>query len=212
MRDRAEQHPEVAFGQHKTTARCGSRESSRHLETSQTLLHKNHTITHDDADSARLVDTFSRFFIDKVAGIRDNIAAALQACTDRSFETRHHVGECFSAFSMVSVDVVTRLLSVMPSKSSPLDVLPSSLLKSCSDVFAPVIARLANLSFSEGRFPTRYKVAQVLPLLKKPGLDKSAPMKYRPISNLCTVSKILERLALSQLRPHLLESANFSPF
>ena len=39
----------------------------------------------------------------------------------------------------------------MSNKSSPLDVLPTSLLKSCADVFAPVVARIANLSFTSGK-------------------------------------------------------------
>ena len=52
-------------------------------------------------------------------------------------------------------------------------------------------------------FPSCYKKAQVLPLLKKAGLDSSSPANYsyRPISNLSTVSKVLERLVLTRLRP-----------
>jgi len=79
-------------------------------------------------------------------------------------------------------------------------------------VFSPAIARLANLSLQTGKFPARFKRAQVLPLLKKAGLDSSQPANYRPISNLSTVSKVLERLVLARLRPHLLSSANFSQF
>ena len=56
----------------------------------------------------------------------------------------------------------------MLTKSSPLDVLPRSLLKSCADVFTPAITRLANLSLHTGRFTSHFKRAQVLPLLKKP--------------------------------------------
>jgi hypothetical protein len=54
-------------------------------------------------------------------------------------------------------------------------------------------------------------MAQVLPLLKKPGLDRLNPANYRPISNLNTISKIVERLVLVRLRPHLLASGNFNP-
>jgi len=43
----------------------------------------------------------------------------------------------------------------------------------------------------------------VLPLLKKAGLD---------ISNLLTLSKVLERLVLARPRPDLLSSTNFSQF
>jgi len=50
----------------------------------------------------------------------------------------------------------------------------------------------------------------VLPLLKKSGLDRSLPVNYRPISNLSTASKVLERLVLARLRPHLTNSKNFS--
>ena len=64
----------------------------------------------------------------------------------------------------------------------------------------------------DGVFPSCYKRAQVLPLLKKAGLNSSSPAIYRPVSNLSTLSKVLERLVLTRLRPHLLGSANFSEF
>jgi len=89
----------------------------------------------------------------------------------------------------------------MPSKLSPLDVLLCSLLKSCTHVFVPAIARLTNLSLQTGKFPTQYKRTQVLPLLKKVGLDNSQPANYRLISNLSTVSKVLKRLVLACLQP-----------
>jgi len=79
-------------------------------------------------------------------------------------------------------------------------------------MFTPAIARLANLSLQTGKFPARYKRAQVLPLLKKAGLDSSQPANCRLISNLPTVSKVLERLMLACLLPHLLSSPNFSQF
>jgi hypothetical protein len=97
----------------------------------------------------------------------------------------------------------------MPSKSSPLDLIPTSLLKSCSVVFAPILANLANLSFSQGSFPSSFKLAQVTPLLKKPQLDPLIPANYRPISNLSTIGKILERLALPVLQNHITSSPNF---
>ena len=50
----------------------------------------------------------------------------------------------------------------------------------------------------------------MLPLLKKAGLDRSSPANYRPISNLSTVSNVLERLVLARLRLHLTNAANFS--
>ena len=46
--------------------------------------------------------------------------------------------------------------------------------------------------------------------LKKLGLDINDPSNYRPITNLGTLSKILEQLALSQLRPYITGSPNFN--
>lgn len=157
-----------------------------------------------NAECASLVSTFSQFFVDKVNRIRDSIAVELQSTVRRLFTARPYLGPTLSSFRPVTTEEVRRLLSAMPSKSSPLDVLPCSLLKSCSDVFAPVITKLANLSMQTGKFPASYKQAQVMPLLKKAGLDSSSPGNYRPISNLTTVFKVLERLVLTRLRPHLL--------
>jgi len=157
-----------------------------------------------NAECASLVSTFSQFFVDKVNRIRDSIAVELQSTVRRLFTVRPYLGPTLSSFRPVTTEEVRRLLSAMPSKSSPLDVLPCSLLKSCSDVFAPVITKLANLSMQTGKFPASYKQAQVMPLLKKAGLDSSSPGNYRPISNLTTVFKVLERLVLTRLRPHLL--------
>jgi len=67
-------------------------------------------------------------------------------------------------------------------------------MKSCSHVFSDKIATLANLSFEQGMFPTKYKAAFVTPLLKKSGLDSASPANYRPISNLNNISKIVENL------------------
>jgi len=43
--------------------------------------------------------------------------------------------------------------------------LPTSLLKSCADIFASIIAHLAarflNLSFEQGRFPTKFKLREM---------------------------------------------------
>ena len=47
-------------------------------------------------------------------------------------------------------------------------------------------------------------------LLKKPGVPKKDPSSYRPITNLCTFSKILEKLVLARLRPHVLATGNLS--
>jgi len=172
---------------------------------------ETHCTVYNDAQCVQQVSTFCQFFVDKVRHIQNNILAALQSSASRTFAVRQYLGTELSVFEPTTTEKV-RKLSGMPSKSSPLNVLPCSLLKSCAHVFAPVIARLANLSLQCGKFPTRYNRVQVLPLLKKARLDSSLPVNYRLISNLSIVSKVLERLIFACLQPHLLGSSNFSEF
>ena len=118
----------------------------------------------------------------------------------------------FSQFSPVTDEEVIRLVTSLPTKSSPLDCIPTKLLKEQVFTLAPMITHLANLSLSSGIFPSSLKMGQVTPLLKKPGLNPSDPANYRPITNLTTLSKILEKLALSRLRQHIVSSDSFCRF
>ena len=93
-----------------------------------------------------------------------------------------------------------------------IDSIPTSIIKSCSGIFSILITRLATLSFSRGSFPASYKTASVTPLLKKKDLDPDNPASFRPISNLHTISKVLERLFLSRTSPHVESSQNFNRF
>jgi len=113
-------------------------------------------------------------------------------------------------FTETSEAEVSKLIARLPNKSSPLDYIHTSLLKSCSDVLTPLIVHLVNLSFTEGHFPSQFTRAQVTPLIKKEGLDISDPANYRPISNLNTISKVMERLCLVRLLPHIASTGNFN--
>ena len=126
-----------------------------------------------------MVPTFSQFFVEKVNRIRGNITSALQSLPRRQFATRPHVGPALSSFLPVTDAEVRRLLSKMLSKSSPLDVLPCSLLKSCADVFAPVISRLANLSFDR-QVPVLLQARPGTAAAEEGRLDSSSPVNYRP--------------------------------
>ena len=153
---------------------------------------------------------FSDFFSDKISSLKRTIASTLGSLTFIPFRDPIHLGESFDFIAVVTVDEVRRLIASMPSKSSSVDFIPTSLLKLCPSVFSELIARLANLSFSEGTFPAKFKAAAVTPLLKKPSLDPDNPSSYRPISNLNNISKIIERLFLSRLYPHVTSSPNFN--
>ena len=76
-----------------------------------------------------------------------------------------------------------KLIPQSQSKGCPLDPIPTSLLKSCSDTLTPVNTGVVNQSLPTGSVPECFKQAQVTPLLKKPGLDKNALENHCPVSN-----------------------------
>ena len=73
----------------------------------------------------------------------------------------------------------------------------------------PPITKLINLSLSSGTLPPTFKFAHVTPLLKKPSLGKEDLKNYRPVSNLSFISKLIEKVAASQIGSFL-ESTNKS--
>jgi Reverse transcriptase (RNA-dependent DNA polymerase)/Endonuclease-reverse transcriptase len=164
-------------------------------------------------NSKLLCDSLAEFFVTKIRNISSNILSRISTLgrdSDALYADPKHTGEFFSIVQPPSVDEVHKLINSMSGKSSPVDKVPTSIIKSCADVFAPLIAHLAKLSFQDGVFPTAYKFAHVTPLLKKPDLDRDNPANYRPISNLHTISKILERIFLSKIIAFIERSPNYN--
>ena len=124
--------------------------------------------------------------------VSEKVNSLIGGRMDPLYCDKAHAGPALSDLEPPTVDEVRKMLGSIPAKSSKMDAILTSLLKSCADVFAPLIARLAAMSFRDGTFPSRFKTASVTPLLKKPGLDSDVPGNFRPISNLNNISKILE--------------------
>ena len=88
-------------------------------------------------------------------------------------------------------------------KSCELDPIPSKLLIECLDSIHPSLTDLFNSSPASGIFQQCFKSALVTPILKKRCLDHNDLNNYRPVSNLCFIAKILEKLVLSQVSSYL---------
>jgi Reverse transcriptase (RNA-dependent DNA polymerase) len=112
----------------------------------------------------------------------------------------------------VAAAKVYKLVTSRPVKSSFIDFITSTLLKSCPGIFSELIAVLDNLSFSQNCFPSRFRHASVTPLLKKPSLDKLLPSGYCPITDLINISNLLERLFLNRIQSHILASPHFNSY
>lgn len=163
------------------------------------------------AHSHERCQSFAEHFASKIGNLKSALLQQFDGCASNvTVSDAVFTGMQLTSLNPPSVDEVTKLIHSMPAKSSPVDALPTSIMKSCVDVFSPLIARLAALSFSEGVFPMRYKTASVTPLLKKKGLDVENCANYRPISNLHTMSKVVERLFLSRIIAHVEQAPCFN--
>ena len=118
-------------------------------------------------------------------------------------EQEAYLTSCFSEFVTLEEAEVYRLISSSNLKSCALDPLPACLVSGCIDVLLPSITKMINLSLTSGHFPAEWKMALILPLLKKRGLDPILK-NYRPISNLQFVSKLVERSVFNQLHEYFL--------
>jgi len=108
-------------------------------------------------------------------------------------------GQSFDNFITTSPDEIVKLVAAASNKYCSLDPLPTSLVKSCSDLLAPFISDLFNASLSSGYIPSSQKIAFITPHLKKKGLDTTDNKNFRPVSNLSFISKLLEKVVAGQL-------------
>ena len=110
-----------------------------------------------------------------------------------------------SEFSEITADEASRIVIQAPAKHCALDPAPTWLIKHLLPLLANTLANIRNSTFQEGLFPDILKQLLrkvVRPCLKNPGLNTNDLSSYRPISNLCFVSKVVERAVVARLTAH----------
>ena len=110
------------------------------------------------------------------------------------------------AVSLLSIhcsvlEVEQQLLHYKQKTASGPDGISSIMLRNTASSIAPQLSTLFNLSLSQGKVPSAWKVSNVTPIHKAG--DKSDVSNYRPISLLSLISKVLERIVHNQISLHL---------
>ena len=177
-----------------------------HAQDSRKLWHELNKIMHRGHESKlpphqldkSLADHFASYFNEKILKIRNSFVSSAGDTILRP--------PVFSAFSPVTEDEISKIISNSPTKSCLLDPWPTFLVKECSDILLPSITKLVNCSLSEGLMPDSFKSAIVTPLIKKPSLPTDDLKNYRPVSGLGFLSKLVERVVAKQLLSHIVEN------
>jgi hypothetical protein len=151
----------------------------------------------------------NHFFINKIATIRNG----LRNPTDDPLRNLKHIMQARSSvFSLASVhpDTIKKIIvELKNSKSCGVDNIDTYIIKLVVDEIFPAVTHIINLSIQQAVFPSLYKFAKVIPLLKKD--DPLEPKNYRPVAILCILSKVIERAIFIQVVEYMNINDLFHP-
>ena len=154
----------------------------------------------------QLENDFNEFVISRVESIIASIPTAIGT------EILKTEVDSKYSFTELSISQFRDLALASSNSTSPLDIIPTHLVKSFSNHYFLDLLKLLNLSLKAGYFPQCFKLAIVRPHLKKANSDIEDFSNYRPIWNLSYISKLLEREAFIQIREHLEKNSLLSKY
>ena len=110
--------------------------------------------------------------------------------------------EFVSSFSTESIsfsvsDVFNIMSTLNTTKATGIDGISPVLLKSCASSLSTPVHTLFLLSITRGTLPKEWKTHLITPIFKSG--DKADIRNYRPVSLLCILSKVLEKLIYNSL-------------
>ena len=149
----------------------------------------------DSENDEMLANQFADYFMEKIRAIR----ASLE---EHTIYNPHETTKAFiSKFDQVTESEVPRCIRNMASKSCELDTIPATTVMQVLDTVIVPITRIVNVSLENGIFASKWKTAIVHPILKKAGLDLMLS-NFRPVSNLSFISKVVEKVVLTQFNKY----------
>ena len=125
-------------------------------------------------DSAALLSSqFSKYFVDKIKNIRDELDNYNVISMDKFNDDNSNEGiTALEILRPVSQNELLKIITRSPNKSSRLDPIPTWLLRENIVHLLPTLTDIVNTSLSSGKFPKGAHHAIIKPLLKNPTLDK----------------------------------------
>ena len=140
----------------------------------------------------------NKYYIDKVKTIRSNLQGHNSDPLAVLKKTLNGNQSSFSS-QAISPDEVDKIIRELKnSKACGMDKLDTYIIKLTRQAIVPSVCHIINLSLQSNKFPTKWKIAKVVPLYKGKG-NKLDPKNYRPVAILPILSKVLERAMFRQL-------------
>ena len=148
----------------------------------------------------KIANEFNRYFSSVAQNLVDKIPKDTKRKSFGDFLGERNPKSIFLHYT--NPTEVTKILNALPAKtSSGWDEISQKLIKSSPFNVLSVLSHIFNLSLNEGVFPTKMKIAKVIPIFKKDSRENVE--NYRPISLLPVFSKLFERLVHRRLTKFL---------
>ena len=153
-----------------------------------------------------LASCMNQFFIKKVKELRLRIPAA-NSDPLKYLKEAMLARTCEFKINKLTLGEVSKLIrGLKNSSASGIDFVDTKTIKLGTDILAPALHHIINLSIESGTFPDVWKWHKVIPLLKAQDSDKLLPKSFRPVALLPVMSKLLEKAVFNQLVQYLEEN------
>ena len=156
------------------------------------------TIQYLETSPRKIADIQNKYYIDKVQTIRRNLQGQNKDPLELLRQRLKGNQASFSSQAVTPEQVEKIIGQLKNSKASGLDNLDTYILKLTKKSIVPSVCHILNLSLTSNKFPTKWKIAKIVPLYKGKG-SKLDPKNYRPLAILPILSKVLERAMYQQL-------------
>ena len=149
----------------------------------------------DSESDEMLANQFADYSMERIRAIRTRLEE------HPIYNPQNTTKEFMSKFEWVTESEVARCIRNMASKPCELDAIPTTTLKQVLDTVIVPITRIVNASLENGIFASKWRTAIVHPIFKKAGLDLMLS-NFRSVSNLSFISKVVEKVVLTQFNKH----------
>ena len=146
----------------------------------------------EEVPKTKLSEEFATYFDKKIKNILSTVSIEenvyngrqLLITEEKMFMDENSIREC--------------LLSLKPKNSEGYDRIPQRVLLDGMEILLPPLTRLFELIYKYKQIPGQWLIAKTIPVYKNKG-DINHVENYRPIANLCSTSKIFEKLILKRI-------------
>ena len=151
-------------------------------------------------DPSKIAQAFNSYYV-KVGA---NLAESINIDSQNNTSFVEYMGDRINSelvFNVINPNDIINIINELKDSSAGCDEIPAFIVKKVANLIADPFSHICNCSLIGGIFPSKLKVAKVIPIYKRDCKNKLK--NYRPISLLPCFSKVIEKVISIQLISYL---------